>query len=94
MMTDAEHAAFLRGFDLAQPPGREELDAIKHVREFGPDECEMTRVAISKSTGKKFLAIVDSLPDQLTRAVWVGFIRGLVAQAGGEVAYVHDRCTA
>ena len=90
MMTDAEHAAFLRGFDLAQPPGREELDAIKHVREFGPDECEMTRVAISKSTGKKFLAIVDSLPDELTRATWCGFLRGMIAKAGGAPVHVHD----
>ena len=93
-MTDAEHAAFLRGFAVAVPPGPEEIDAIKHVREFGPDDSELTRVAISKSTAKKFMAEIDALPEDLAGASWCGFLRGLVAQAGGEVAYVHHGGTA
>ena len=93
-MTDAEHDAFMRGFDLAQPPGSEEADALGRAEEVAPADPGQLRVAVPKPLGKKFLAIVDALPDELTRAAWGGFLRGLVAQAGGAPVHVHHGGTA
>ena len=87
-MTDSEHAAFMRGFNLAQPPGGEGLDAIKRAREFGPARSE-AHVAVSIPTAKKFLTVLDSLPEDLAGAAWLGFFRGMVAKSGGALVYVH-----
>ena len=80
-MIDEQHDAFLRGFNLAQPPGPDDADALEVAEEIAPAPSETVRVAVSKDTGKKFLAVVDSLPEHLAGAAWLGFVRGLVAQA-------------
>ena len=46
-MTDAEHDAFMAGFNLARLPGREELDALDVAEEFAPAESGQLRVAVS-----------------------------------------------
>ena len=35
------------------------------------------------------LAVVDALPEHLAGAAWAGFLRGMVAQAGGAPVQVH-----
>ena len=89
-MTNEEHAAFFRGFDLAQPPGRKEADALDRASELAPAEVGHLRVAVPKSLAKHFLAVLDTLPEHLAAAAWTGFIRGLVAKAGAAPVYVHD----
>ena len=89
-MTDAERAAFLRGFELAQPPGPEELDALKVAKEIARSVPGHFRVAVSKPLGKAILAEIDSLPEPEAAAAWMGFIRGLIAQAGAAPVHVHE----
>lgn len=93
-MTDPEHAAFLRGFDLAQPPGPDEADALDRVSEFAPAEAGQLLVAVSQDLARAFLSEVDALPEDLAGAAWSGFLRGLVAQASGAQVYVHHGETA
>ncbi len=82
IMSDQEHAAFLRGFGLAQPPGPEELDAIDRAAEFAPPGPGQLHVAVSKDLAKAFAAEVEPLPENLAAAAWTGFLRGLAAKAG------------
>ena len=89
-MTDAEHDAFMAGFDLAQPPGPDEADALEVAQEFAPAESGQLRVAVSKPLAKKFLAELDALPEHLAGAAWSGFLRGMAAQAGGAPVHVHE----
>ena len=89
-LTDAEHAAFMRGFYLAQPPGREEADALARVEEFAPAEPGQLRVAVPKALARAFLAEVEPLPETLAGAAWAGFLRGMVAQAGAAPVHVHE----
>ncbi len=89
-MTDAEHAAFLRGFDLAQPPGPDDADALRVAKEFAETATGQTRVVISKDLGATFLAELDSLPEHLAGAAWCGFIRGMAAHADGAPVHVHE----
>ena len=88
-MTDAEHDAFLRGLDLAQPPGPDDADALKVARELAETATVQTRVVISKDLGRAFLAELDSLPEHLAGAIWAGFIRSMTAHAGGAPVLVH-----
>ena len=90
MMTDAEHAAFLRGFDLAQPPGSEEADALGRAEEAAPVEAGQLRVAVPKDLARAILVEVDALPEDLAGAVWTGFLRGQIAQAGGAPVHCHE----
>ncbi len=90
MMTDAEHGAFMAGFNLARPPGREELDALDVAEEFAPAPSETVRVAVSNPLAKTFLAELNTLPEELAGAVWVDFLRGMIAQAGCAPVHVHD----
>ena len=89
-MTAAEHAAFWRGFELAAAPGRAEINALERADEVAPAGPGQLRVAVSKDTARSFLAEVDAAPEHLAGAVWLGFLRGMVAQAGGAVVHVHD----
>ena len=89
-MTDEHHAANLRGFNLARPPGPEEADALEVAEKVMPSEAGQLCVAVSKDVGRAFLAELDGLPESLAGAAWAGFLRGLVAQAGGAVAHVHE----
>ena len=89
-MTDAEHDAFLRGFNLAQPPNPDDDAALEVAEEVTPSEAGQLRVAVSKDLGRAFLAELDSLPEHLAGAAWAGFIRGMTAHAGGEPVHVHD----
>ena len=89
-MTDAEHDAFLRGFDLARPPGPDDDDALDVAEEVMPSEVGQLCVAVSKDAGAAFLAELDALPEELAGAAWLGFIRGIIAQAGGGPVHVHD----
>ena len=93
-LTDAEHDAFLRGFNLAQPPGPDEADALDVAEEVMPSEDGQLRVAVSKDVGRAFLAEIDALPEDLAGAVWAGFIRGMIAQAGGVPVVVGGGGTA
>ena len=88
-MTDEQHAAFLRGFDLAQPPGADDADALRVAQELAENVTGQTRVVISKDRGLAFLDVIDSLPEELAGAAWAGFVRGMVAQAGGAPVHVH-----
>ena len=88
-MTDAEREAFLRGFDLAQPPGPDDADALKIAEELAETATGQTRVVISKDLGATFLAELDALPEHLAGAAWSGFLRGMIAQAGGAPIHVH-----
>lgn len=94
MMTDAAHAAFLRGFDLAQPPGDEEADALDRAEEVAPAGPGQLLVAVPKDLAKALLAEVEAAPVDLAGAVWTGFLRGLIAKAGGAPVVVHDSGTA
>jgi hypothetical protein len=87
--TDEEHDAFLRGFDLAHPPGPDDAEALKVAEEVMPSEVGQLRVAVSKDLGRAFLAELDSLPEHLAGAAWSGFLRGMIAQAGGAPDHVH-----
>lgn len=89
-MTDEEHSVFLRGFDLAQPPGPDDANALKVAEEVIPSKAGQLCVAVSKPLAKKFLAELDSLPKHLAGAIWAGFLRGLTAKAGGAPVHVHD----
>ena len=88
-MTDVERAAFLRGFDLAQPPGPGEADALETANEFAPAEPGHLRLAVSIPLAHAILAEVEAAPKDLAGATWLGFLRGLVAQAGGEPVHIH-----
>ena len=89
-MTDEEHVAFLRGFGMAKPPGRDEADALERAEEVAPAEPGQLRVAVPKDLAKAFLSGLDALPADLAGAAWAGFLRGLVAKAGGAPVHVHD----
>ena len=89
-MTDAEHDAFLRGFNLAQPPGPDDADALVAAEELAQLATGQTRIVVSKDRGRAFLAELDALPEELTGAAWAGFIRGMIAQAGGAPVHVHQ----
>ena len=89
-MTDEESTAFWRGFDLAQPPGREELDAIDRAEEFAPSDDGQLRLAVSKEVGAAFVVELDRLPGGLAAAAWLGFLRGLASKSGGAPVHVHQ----
>ncbi len=88
-MTDEERTAFLRGFNLARPPGSDEADALDRASEFAPAEPGQLRVAVPRTLAQAILAEVEPLPEDLAGATWAGFIRGMVAQAGGAPAHIH-----
>ena len=90
MMTDPEHAAFLRGFNLEKPPDPDEADALERASEFAPVDRGQLRVAVPRTLAKHFLAVVDTLPEHLAGAAWAGFLRGMVAKAGGAPVHVHE----
>ena len=71
-------------------PGPEEAAALEVAEEIAPAPSETVRVAVSRYTGKQFLAVVDSLPEHLTGAIWSGFLRGMAAHAGGAPVHVHE----
>jgi hypothetical protein len=51
-------------------------------------------LAISKDLATAIAAEVEAAPDDLAAATWLGFLRGLVAQAGGAPVQVHQSGTA
>ena len=93
-MTDAERGAFIRGCNLARPPGPEEQDALVRAKDFAPAGPGQLHLAISKDLAKVITAEVEAAPEDLAAATWLGFLRGLVAQAGGAPAHVHQGGTA
>ena len=90
MITDAELAAFWTGFELATAPGRAEIDALERAEEVAPAGPDQLRVAVPKDLAKAFLAEVEAAPEDLAGAVWLGFLRGLIARAGGAPVHVHE----
>ena len=88
--TDAELAAFWRGFNLARPPGRQELDALDRAHEVLPVDGGQLRVAVSSEVVKAILAETDRLPEKLSGATWLGFLRGMIVQGGGGPVHVHE----
>ena len=92
--TDAERTAFWRGFDLAKPPGREEVDALERAEEVLPIESGQLRVAVPKELARAIAAETEALPENLFGAIWVDFLRGMVAKAGGAPVHIHDGGTA
>ncbi|MEE8286977.1 MAG: hypothetical protein V3R72_09810 [Gammaproteobacteria bacterium] len=89
-MTDEQHAAFLRGFNLARPPGPDDADALEVAEEIARSVPGQLRVSVPKDVGRAFLAELDALPEHLTGAIWRGFLRGMIAQAGGGPVHVHE----
>ena len=89
-MTDEERNAFLRGFELAQPPGPEELDALDRAKDFAPAGPGQLHLAVSKDLARTIAAEVNAQPADLAGATWLGFLRGLVAQAGAAPVHVHE----
>ncbi len=88
--TDEEHAAFMRGFNLARPPGHEDAETLARCEEFAPAGPGQRRVAVSKDVARTLLAEVDTLPEHLAAAAWFGFLRGQIAKAGGAPVHVHE----
>ena len=88
--SEEEHAAFWRGFDLARPPGRQEIDDLARANEVAPPKAGQRCLAISKDRAKAIVAEVEALPDNLSTATWVGFLRGLVAKTSGAPVHVHQ----
>ena len=88
--SDDERAAFWRGFDLARPLGRQELDDLHRVKELAPEANGRLRVAIPKDLARAILAETETLPENLAGATWIGFMRGMVAQAGDVVMNIHE----
>lgn len=88
-MTDAERAAFLRGFALARPPGPEELDALERAKDFAPAGPGQLHLAVSKDLAHTIAAEVEAAPEDLAAAIWLGFFRGLAAHAGAAPVHVH-----
>ena len=88
-MTDEQHAAFLRAFALARPPGPDDADALAAAEELAQLATGQTRIVVSIDCGRAFLAELDGLPVHLTGAAWSGFLRGMVAQAGGGAVHIH-----
>ncbi len=76
--------------NLAQPPGPEEIDALKRAEEVLPMETGKLRVAVPRALAKALLAEVEPLPEALAGATWAGLIRGQIARAGGEAVHVHE----
>ena len=93
-MTDQEHDAFLRGFDLAQPPGPDDAAALEVADEIARAEPGQLHLAISKNLARAFLAELDALPEDLAGAAWTGFLRGMAAHAEGAPVHVHESGTA
>ncbi len=93
-LTDEEHAAFLRGFNLAQPPGREESDALERAEEVLPIESGQLRVAVPKELARAIAAETEGLPENLSNVTWAGFLRGMVAKVGGAPVHIHHGGTA
>ena len=48
------------------------------------------RIAVAKDLAKAVLAETEALPETLRSATWIGFMRGMVAKAAGEVIYLHE----
>ncbi len=92
--SDAEHAAFMAGFHLARSSDPDDADALDRAAEAAFPEAGHLRVAIPKDLAKAILAEVEALPEHLACAAWAGFIRGLIAQAGGAPVHVHGGGTA
>ena len=92
--SDDERAAFWRGFELARPPGRQELADLHRVKEMAPEANGRLRVAIPKDLARAILAETEALPENLAGATWIGFMRAMVAKAGGEAVYLHKSGTA
>ncbi len=88
-MTCEEHAVFLRGFERAEPPGPDDADALAAAEELAQRATGQTRIVVSIDCGRAFLAELDALPEHLAGAAWSGFLRGMIAQAGGRAAHVH-----
>ena len=88
--TDAERKAFWRGFELAQPPGGQELDDLARIEEAAPVTAGRLRVAAPSDLARDMLAETETLPENLAGATWIGFMRGLIAKAGGVVMNVHE----
>ena len=88
--TAFERAAFIRGCNLARPPGPEELDAIEVARDFAPPGPGQIHLAISKDLATAIVAEVEASPEDLAAATWLGFFRGLAAHAGAAPVHVHD----
>ena len=89
-MTDEQHSAFLRGFALAQPPGPDDAEALEVAEELAQLATGQTRIVVSIDRGRAFLAELDGLPEHLAGAAWSGFLRGMIAQAGGAPVHVHQ----
>ena len=88
--TDDERAAFWRGFDLARPPGRQALDDLDRIEEAAPVTAGRLRVAVPSDLARDVLAETGMLPENLAGATWIGFMRGMVAQAGDVVMNIHE----
>ncbi len=89
-MTDEEHDAFIRGCNLARPPGPEEQDALVRAKDFAPPGPGQLHLAISKDLAKVIVAEVEASPEDMAAAIWLGFFRGLAAHAGDGPVVVHD----
>ncbi len=93
--TDEERAAFWRGFNLARPPGDADLDALGHIsRKVGLPGGGGLRIAVPKDAAIACADATEGLPENLSSATWIGFVRGMVAKAGGEALYLHQGGTA
>ena len=89
-MTDEQHAAFLRAFALARPPGPDDADALAIAKELAQAATGQIQIVIDRDLGRAFLAELDALPEHLAGAAWSGFLRGMAAQAGGAPVHVHE----
>ncbi len=63
------------------------LDRAEEVAPAGPDKL---RVAVPKDLARAILAEVEPLPEHLAGAIWLGFLRGMIARAGGAPMHMHE----
>ncbi len=88
---DDERAAFWRGFNLARPPGDAERDALGHISsKVAPPGGGGLRIAIPEDAAVAVVEITGGLPENLSSATWIGFVRGMIAKAGGKAVYIHE----
>ncbi len=93
--SEEERAAFWRGFNLACPPGDADRDALGYIsRKVGPPGGGGLRIAIPEEAAISVVDATEGLPENLSSATWIGFVRGMVAKAGGEAVYLHEGGTA
>ena len=85
----AYQSAFAQGMGRGDPHPDSSVDGRTYCSVLTQTILRSESVVVSGMV-TSVLAVADALPEHLACAAWAGFLRGLVAQAGGVAAHVHD----